>query len=512
MEIEFRNVSKSFGSVHANAGVTFSVARGTIHGLIGENGAGKSTAMKLLYGMYPYDSGEIRLRGKKVEWHSAMDAIRAGVGMVHQHFMLAEPNTALDNIIVGVESVSKHWKWLPRFAQPIDRKAARVRIEALMTQYGLHVDLDATVESLPVGVQQRLEILKLLYRDAEILILDEPTAVLTPQETEDLFKQLKRLKEEGKTILIITHKLKEVLAVTDQVTVMRAGKVTGNVKTSETDVHALAEMMVGRSVMLQVEKTPPTPGESVLKLKNFTCEALGLKNLSLDLRAGEILGIAGVEGNGQSELLDVLLHPNEAHWNAGEIEFLGQSTHSMNCYQLRSQGVGIISEDRHQQAVLLEENLEENYLLGFHRAAPFCKKGKLNRDILRKEVEEALEAFDVRPRDPSALMESLSGGNQQKLVIAREMRRPLKLLVAAQPTRGVDVGAIEAIHKRIVAASRSGTAVLLVSSELDEVMSLSDRILVMFEGEFAAEFSQSQVTERALGVAMGGGQVVEAGA
>ncbi len=514
--IELSEITKVFGALRANDGVSFRVEKGSIHGIVGENGAGKSTAMKILYGIYLPESGEIRVNGVARRWKTPKDAIRAGIGMVHQHFMLAGPHTVLDNIVVGAESLwgAKGWrKLIPAIVRPIDRKAARRRLDELAKQYGLPLDWDAPVESLPVGLQQRVEIMKLLYRGADIMILDEPTAVLTPQETLDLFVNLRKLRNEGKTILVITHKLKEVMSHTDRVTVFRAGRVTGEVKTSETSPQDLADRMVGRKVVLTVE----APGAAIrdvgappaLELERLRLERSGerprLNDVSLRVARGEVVGIAGVEGNGQSELIHAILHPREADQRtSGVVRILGRDVTHFTAGEIRSLRVGVVPEDRHHEGLLLGRSLTDNFLLGLQRDRRFENSGWIRGKELKRATVRALNQYDVRPRLPEALASGLSGGNQQKLIIAREFERQPELLIAAQPTRGVDVGAIEFIHKRILEARSQGAGVLLISSELDEILALSDRILVMYEGAVVGEFARGQCDEKELGLKMGG--------
>jgi ABC-type uncharacterized transport system ATPase subunit len=509
--IELQGLTKSFGEVQANAGINLKVERGTIHAIVGENGAGKSTAMKMLYGIYAPDEGEIHVDGVKRRWKSPRDAIAAGIGMVHQHFMLAQPETALENVLLEGTDSDSIWKWLPPFLRPIKRSASRKRLQELARKYHLEVDWDSPIEDLPVGVQQRIEILKQLYHDASILILDEPTAVLTPQETELLFVNLKALAREGKTILIITHKLKEVMNLADRVTVFRAGTVVGDREISATSPEDLASLMVGRKVNLNVTAPPDQkPGAPVLKLSSLS---LGkrLKNLDFSVRGGEIVGIAGVEGNGQSDLLKVLLHPTDFERDLeGDLSYFGSSALNWKASEIRARGVAMIPEDRHQEGLLLGRPLTENFLLGLQNRKPFARHpGIFGGWIDSKSVEErtshAIREYDVRPASPHALARGLSGGNQQKLIIAREFESKPGFLIAAQPTRGVDVGAIEFIHGKILEARNSGMAVLLVSSELDEVMALSDRILVMYEGKIVAEFTREQADEHRIGLFMGGG-------
>jgi simple sugar transport system ATP-binding protein len=500
--VELRELTKRFGDVAANDGINLRVAAGTIHGLIGENGAGKSTAMKMLYGMFAPDSGEILVGGAARKWKTPAEAIAAGIGMVHQHFMLAGPYTALDNILLGAE---------PTRGGMIDRASARRRLEALAAQYGLPVEWDLPVEQLPVGVQQRIEILKLLYRHAGILILDEPTAVLTPQETGRLFENLRRLRAEGKTILLVTHKLKEVMAITDRVTVFRGGKVTGEFVTAQTTPEQLAEAMVGRKVKLKVEVAPAREDRRVvlevkeLSLAGPKASRHRLDNVSFAVRRGEIVGIAGVEGNGQTELIQALLHPADAACRThGSVSIAGREVTRWEARRIRELGVGMIPEDRIAEGMLPERPVSENFLLGLQRSPAFGRFGFLNQPAVKRAATGSLEEYDVRPRDTGLAAGRLSGGNQQKLIIAREFARQPALLIAAQPTRGVDVGAIEFIHRRIVAARDGGAGVLLISSELDEVLALSDRILVMYEGRVVAEFPRGAATERELGMRMGG--------
>ncbi len=500
--VEFRDLTKRFGDVTANDGINLRVEPGTIHGLIGENGAGKSTAMKMLYGMFQPDRGEILVNGQPSASRSPADAIARGVGMVHQHFMLAGPYTALDNILLGAE---------PTRGLAIDRKAARERLNSLAAQYGLPVDWSRPVEELPVGVQQRIEILKLLYRHADILILDEPTAVLTPQETTQLFENLGRLRAEGKTILLVTHKLKEVMAITDRVTVFRAGKVTGERKTTDTSPQELADLMMGRKVALTVNVLPAHPRTdcaleiSGLNLAGAPASRHRLTDLSFAVKRGEIVGIAGVEGNGQSELLQAILHPRDPRCRtSGSVRILELDVTHWPARKIRDLGVAVIPEDRLHEGLLPERPVSENFLLGLQRSAAFGGGGFLKRGALMNHAARAIAEYDVRPANLDLPAGRLSGGNQQKLIVAREFQRRPQLLIAAQPTRGVDVGAIEFIHGRIVRARDGGAGVLLISSELDEILALADRILVLYEGRFAGEFLRGQVSERELGLKMGG--------
>ncbi len=500
--------------------IDLKVRRASIHAIVGENGAGKSTAMKILYGMLAPDAGEILLQGENVRWKSPLDAIRAGVGMVHQHFMLAPPYSVLENVILGAE---------PRFfCGWIDRARARKKLEGISARYGLRADWDARVSELGVGIRQRIEIIKLLYRDAQVLILDEPTAVLTPGETNELFEQLRKLRDEGKTILIITHKLKEVLALADEVTVFRQGRVVGHRRTAETDADDLATLMVGRKVSLraQAPASVGSAGETVLAVNRLSLlldQQRCLSEVDFEVRAGEIVGIAGVEGNGQSELLALIARPEEFRkkgWD-GTIRVLGSPTlerarhraFSASAAQVRALGVGVIPEDRHHEGLLLDRPIVESFLLGRQRESPWSRRGILFPRVLARKYREAAEEYDVRPRSSALEAKNFSGGNQQKVIIARELApreaKAPRLIIAAQPTRGVDVGAIEMIHARLLRARAEGAGVLLVSSELDEILALSDRVLVLYGGRIAASFDRAQgvIDESSVGVAMGGGSI-----
>jgi simple sugar transport system ATP-binding protein len=500
--VELRALTKRFGAVLANDHVNLRVERGTVHGLIGENGAGKSTAMNLLYGLYRPDAGEVLLHGRPCVWHSPSDAIAQGLGMVHQHVMLAGPLPVLDNILLGAE---------PRRWGLIDRPRARARLDSLARSYGLPVDWDVPVEQLPLGLQQRVEILKLLFRDANILILDEPTAVLTPQESAALFANLRLLRAEGKTILLVTHKLKEVMSFTDHVTVLRGGKVAGDLPTASANPQALADLMVGRKVTLglTVPSAQPRP-ERALETAGLCLAGLGggrprLADVSLMVRGGEIVGLAGVDGNGQSELLEALLHPRDPRCRtSGRVNILGQDVTAWDSQRIRNLGVALIPEDRLREGLLPERPLSENFLLGLQRQPTFNRGGFLRSRELAAAAQRAVAAYDVRPGELTLPVATLSGGNQQKLIVAREFERRPRLLLAAQPTRGVDVGALEFIHRRLVRARDEGAGVLLISSELDEILTLSDRILVLYEGRLTAEFRRGQASEAELGLKMGG--------
>ncbi len=518
LAVELRGVAKRFGACVANRDVRLAVRSGTIHALVGENGAGKSTCMKVLYGLYPPDEGQVVVRGEACVFRSPHDAIAKGLGMVHQHFMLAEPYTGLDNILLGAEPAKLGFGWLPQALRPIDRAGALAKLEGLAKAYRFPVDLLKPAGRLPVGVQQRLEILKLLYRDVDILILDEPTAVLTPGEVEEFFANLRRLKGEGKTIIIITHKLREVIAIADDVTVIRKGEVVGAMPVKDATEASLAALMVGRAVNLTVAPPPlPKLGGPGLKLVGVTLKARGapkplLEGLTFEVARGEIVGICGVEGNGQSELLELVGEPRPHFVGTlrrplvatGQIEVLGQDVRALRARQLRRLGVGLVPEDRHRQGLILSFDLALNFLLGMQRTAEFCRFGFLRFTALGRRLKAAMERFDVRPAVPAALAASLSGGNQQKLVIARELDLAPSLFVCAQPTRGVDVGSIEFIHQQILATRARGAAVLLVSSSLEEVLALSDRILVFYEGRIAKSFQRGEASEATLGRFMGG--------
>jgi ABC-type uncharacterized transport system ATPase subunit len=502
--LEFRGVSKRFGSFYANRNLSFSVEPGTIHGLIGENGAGKSTAMKALFGIYPVDEGTILVAGRPVRIKSPVQAMKLGIGMVHQHFMLAGPETVLDNIILGRE---------PGFLS-LDRGKARADLEKISDTHGFRFEKWLSpIEDLSVGEQQRVEILKLLYQRSEILILDEPTAVLTPQEVDELFQNLKRLKEEGKTILLISHKLKEVLAHTDSVTVLRRGECVGTRRTSGTTEDELAQMMVGRPVSFTYEGerkvfAKAEDSRAVLKVERLSIPDASepLHQVALELRPAEILGIAGVQGNGQTTLLRFLSNPSRFRTADGEYRFAGASRMGSNPLALRRAGMALVPEDRLAEGLLLQQDLTENYLLGQHQDPRFVERGLIDRSKVRKRVEAAIRDFDIRPPYPNIWASRLSGGNQQKLVIARALDSNPSVLLVAHPTRGVDVGAIERIHEAIMKERNAGKSVLLFSSELDELMDLSDRILVFFNGSVGAEFSRREFDPWTIGRVMGGGK------
>ena len=498
--IELRGISKAFGPVQANKDIAMSVARGTIHGIVGENGAGKSTLMSILYGFYKADLGEIFIKGKATAIPDSQAAIRAGIGMVHQHFKLVENFTVVENVILGAEDGA--------MLRPSIAKARRLLTE-LSEEYGLKVDPDAIIEDLSVGHQQRVEILKQLYRHADILILDEPTGVLTPSEADQLFRILERLRAEGKTIILITHKLREIMEITDTVSVMRRGEMTNTVKTADTSPAALAEMMVGRKVLLQVDKTQAQPGEVVLSVRDLRVTRGGvtrLKGVSFDIRRGEILGIAGVAGNGQTELLEVLGGMIAA--SGGSVSLFGQPLDitgtAANGQTRRARGIGHVPEDRQTEGLIMPFEAWENVAFGYHFDPKYNSGPLMDNAAIRADCADKMARYDVRPPNPRLPARNFSGGNQQKIVVAREMDRAPDLLLVGQPTRGVDIGAIEFIHKQIIALRDQGKAILLVSVELDEIMGLSDRIAVMFDGQIMGERLPQDTDQNALGLLMAG--------
>ncbi len=497
--IELKGINKSFGPVRANRDINLAVVPGTIHGIIGENGAGKSTLMSILYGFYQADSGEIFIKGEKLTISDSQAAIAAGIGMVHQHFMLVENFTVLENIILGAEGGNILNSALGN---------ARQSLIKLEEDYELAVDPDAVIEELPVGIQQRVEILKALYRGAEILILDEPTGVLTPSEADHLFRILQQLKDQGKTIVLITHKLREIMAITDNVSVMRQGTMVATRKTSETSVEDLAELMVGRRVLMQVDKGEAKPADVKLSVENLTVRdgrgVTMVDDVSLEVRAGEIVGIAGVAGNGQSELLEAIAGITRAE--SGVVLLDGKPikvTGGADPALLRHEGMVHVPEDRHHMGLVLPFEENENSILGYHDQEQYLSGMFLSIDAIRADAEAKIEQYDIRPPNPRLKTSNFSGGNQQKIVLAREMEQDPVVLLIGQPTRGVDVGAIEFIHKRIIEMRDAGKAVLLVSVELDEIRSLSDRVLVMFAGKIVGERSP-EATEGELGLLMAG--------
>ncbi len=509
--VRMRGITKRFPLVLANDDVDFDLEWGEVHALIGENGAGKSTLMKILYGLQPADAGTIEVDGKQVVIHSARDAIALGIGMVHQHFMLVEPLTVTDNLILGSE---------PRRGPMIDYGTARKRTRDLIEEFGFDIEPDTRIEDLPVGFQQQVEILKALYREARILIMDEPTAVLTPQETRGLFRFLREFADKGNAAVFISHKLDEVMEVCGRMSVMRDGKMVGTVERKDTDQRRLANMMVGRDVLLRVEKTPATPADVGLAVRELTLKhpvkpKLVLDHVSFDVRQGEILGIAGIEGNGQSELVECITGLEQADTGQillrsnGELRDVTQESGRRR----REVGISHVPEDRNGRGLVLPFTAAMNAILGDHHRPPFAgSMGLLDDHAIETHAETIIRDYDVRPTSTTIAAANYSGGNAQKLIVAREMERKPSALVLAQPTRGVDIGAIEFIHRQIVRARDEGLPVLLVSADLNEIMSLSDRILVMYEGRIMGELSQAEATPERLGLMMAGSTAGEAAA
>ena len=501
--IEMLHITKRFPGIVANDDITLQLRRGEIHALLGENGAGKSTLMSVLFGLYQPEAGVIRKNGQEVKIHDPNDATALGIGMVHQHFKLIDVFTVLDNIILGAETTKLGF---------LQKREARKKVEALSERYGMKVDLDAKVEDITVGMQQRVEILKMLYRDNEILIFDEPTAVLTPQEIDELMATMKEFAREGKSILFISHKLNEIMAVADRVTVLRKGKYVGTVETKDTDKQSLSNMMVGRPVQLEVVKAPAKPGEEVLRVEGLTVPSRvgkrdAVSGVSFNVRAGEIVCLAGIDGNGQTELISGLTGLEKA--SGGKITLCGRDI-SHASIRRRGEDMSHIPEDRHKHGLILDFTLEQNMVLQRFREPRFQRLGFIRDDQVRFYAEQLIEQYDVRSgQGPVTTARSMSGGNQQKAIIAREVDRDKPLIVAVQPTRGLDVGAIEYIHGQLVAERDRGKAVLLVSLELDEVMSLSDRILVLYEGEIVGELDPKATTVQELGLYMAGAKRME---
>ena len=501
--IEMLHITKEFPGIKANDDITLQLKKGEIHALLGENGAGKSTLMSVLFGLYQPEAGEIRKNGVKVEINDPNDATALKIGMVHQHFKLVEVFTVLDNIILGAETTKLGF---------IQKKEARAKVQALSEKYGLHVDLDAKVEDITVGMQQRVEILKMLYRDNEILIFDEPTAVLTPQEIDELMATMREFAKEGKSILFISHKLNEIMEVSDRVTVLRKGKYVGTVNTSETNKQELSNMMVGRPVQLEVVKDEAKPTDEVLRVEHFCVPSRvhkrnAVDDVSFSVRKGEIVCIAGIDGNGQSELIYGLTGLDRS--SGGRVTLCGEDiTHASIAH--RGKNMSHIPEDRHKYGLVLDFTLEQNMVLQRFQEPQFEKAGFINNAAVREYADALIDKFDVRSGQGAVTVaRSMSGGNQQKAIIAREIDRDKPLIVAVQPTRGLDVGAIEYIHSQLVSERDKGKAVLLVSLELDEVMSLSDRILVMYEGKIVGEFDPKKITVQELGLYMAGAKRAE---
>ncbi|WP_394833740.1 ABC transporter ATP-binding protein [Pendulispora rubella] len=503
--LEVRGITKKYPGVVANDGIDLDLREGEIHCLLGENGAGKSTLMNIIYGLSSPDSGEIRLKGKAINLRSPKDAIGLGIGMVHQHFMLIPVFTVTENIMLGAEEVR---------GVTLDRRKVAARVRELSKEYGLDVDPDARVEDLPVGAQQRVEIIKALYRNCQVLILDEPTAVLTPQEVDELLVVLKGLIKKGVSVLFITHKLREVLEVADRITVMRGGRVVASAKPEESDEHSLAALMVGRDVTLTVEKTEAKPKDDVLVVKDLSVEGRHagmdeVRSVSFSVRAGEILGIAGVQGNGQTELIEAITGLRRP--GRGSVSLLGKDITGATSRALIEQGISHVPEDRHRHGLVLSYSIADNMVLCTYDKAPFATRGVMQEDPIAENARKAVKDFDVRTPGITTAASALSGGNQQKVIIARELGRPLKLLVVNQPTRGVDVGSIERIHKELVAVRDRGAAVLLVSAELDEILALSDRIAVMYRGQIVSTIAAGQVTRAQLGAWMAGSRAQSEG-
>ncbi|MCR4588257.1 MAG: ABC transporter ATP-binding protein [Lachnospiraceae bacterium] len=497
--IEMLHITKEFPGIKANDDITLQLRRGEIHALLGENGAGKSTLMSVLFGLYQAEQGVIKKDGKEVQVKDPNDANRLKIGMVHQHFKLVECFTVLDNIILGVEDTKNGF---------LQYDAARKKVMELSERYGLRVDPDAYVSDISVGMQQRVEILKMLYRDNEILIFDEPTAVLTPQEINELMEIMRGFKKEGKSILFITHKLAEIMAVADRCTVLRKGKCMGTVDIAGTTKEELSKLMVGRDVQFEIEKKPCKPGDSILSVRDLVVASKvhnnnAVKGVSFDVKAGEILCVAGIEGNGQTELVYGITGLEKI--TSGTVTLKGQDITTAPIRQRSKAGMSHIPEDRHKHGLVLDYSLEENLVLQRYWEPDFEKRGVIRKDAVRKYAEGLIDRFDIRSgQGPVTVARSMSGGNQQKAIIAREIDKQPELLVAVQPTRGLDVGAIEYIHKQLIAERDAGKAVLLISLELDEVMDLSDRILVMYEGEIVGEFNPKETDVQELGLYMAG--------
>ncbi len=491
------NVTKQFPGVLANDDVSICLRPGRILALLGENGAGKSTLVNVLFGMYRPDSGQVVIKDETVDLHGPDDAISRGIGMVHQHFQLVPPMRVVENIVLGDEPTKRGL---------VDLDEARDRVVELSERYGLEIDPDALVEDLPVGMQQRVEILKALYRNADVLIMDEPTGVLTPQEADHLLGVLRELTETGLGIIFITHKLREVLAIADDIVVLRNGQVVGETTPSQTSESALAEMMVGRSVVLQVEKSIANPGDVVLKVNELEVNddrgQIALDGLNFEVRAGEILGVAGVEGNGQRELVEAITGLRNP--SVGLMEIDGEELTGDSPRQITKKGVAHIPEDREKHGVVAVYSVAENSVLNRYHRKPFSIRGILRRDVIRRHAQDVVDEFDVRTPSVSVPASSLSGGNKQKLIVGREFSDDIKLLVAAQPTRGIDIGAIEFIHRRILQQRDKGTAVLLVSAELDEILGLSDRIAVLYDGKIVDVIDAQDADRERIGLLMAG--------
>ncbi|MYL33205.1 ATP-binding cassette domain-containing protein [Pontibacillus yanchengensis] len=497
--IEMLNIRKEFPGIVANDNITLQVKPGEIHALLGENGAGKSTLMNVLFGLYQPEKGEIKVKGEPVNITDPNVANQLGIGMVHQHFMLVDTFTVTENIILGME---------PKKGSKVDLKKAEREVQSISERYGLRVDPTAKIQDISVGMQQRVEILKTLYRGADILIFDEPTAVLTPQEIHELIQIMRTLINEGKSIILITHKLKEIMEVCDRCTVIRKGEGIGTVNVSETTTNELASLMVGREVNFTTEKEAAHPKEDILHIRNLKVKDVRgvemVKNLDLDVKAGEIVGIAGVDGNGQSELIEAIAGLRKSE--AGSISLKGNDITNLSPRNVTESGVSHIPQDRHKFGLVLDFPIGENMVLQTYYKEPYSKNGILNYKEIYKKAKSLIDEYDVRTPSEYTLARALSGGNQQKAIIGREMDRVPDLLIAAQPTRGLDVGAIEFIHKKLIEARDQGKAVLLLSFELDEIMNVSDRIAVMFDGHIVSNVKPEETTEQELGLLMAGSQ------
>jgi simple sugar transport system ATP-binding protein len=496
--VEMKSISKNFGEVRANDAVDLRIKAGQIHAIVGENGAGKTTIMEILYGFYQADSGEIIIFGKSVRIENSHKAIDLGIGMVHQHFMLIPPLTVTENIILGMEPIQR--------GGILKMQEAVEKIEEISKEYGLQIDPLVVVETLPVGIQQRVEILKALYRGAEILILDEPTSVLTPLEVRSFFQILGRLVEQGKTIIIITHKLNEVLEISSEVTVMRGGKKVGQLATKDATLESLATMMVGRDVLLKVDKHPANPGEALLRVENASIQVEGqakLKNVSFEVRAGEVLGIAGVEGNGQTEIVEILTGLRSL--DSGKVLYRELAITNASARRIKEHKIGHIPADRKARGYVPNYSNAQNLILGFHYRSPCCRQnGFFDFVAIENNARRLIEEYNIQPPLTELPTNKLSGGNQQKLIVAREFSQHPELLIVSQLTRGVDIGAIEFIHQKILDLREQGKAVLLISAELEEIRSLSDRAVVFYEGEITGEIDLEHFDEKAIGLMMTG--------
>jgi len=495
--VELKQITKRFPGIIANDSISLTLEKGEIHALLGENGAGKSTLMNIVFGLYQPDEGSIEIDGKPVVIDNPNRAIELGIGMVHQHFKLVEPFTVTENIVLGME---------PKKGLKIDYKSAAEQVRKLSEQYGLQVDPNAKIHDISVGMQQRVEIMKTLYRGADILIFDEPTAVLTPQEIIELMAIMKRLVAEGKSIILITHKLKEIMQISDRVTIIRRGKVIDTVQTADTNPNDLAEKMVGRGVTFKVDKQPPQVKEAVLKLHEVSSKSKDgisvLNGLSFEVKAGEILGIAGVDGNGQSELIQAITGLRKI--DSGSITMTGKEIANLPPRKIIEMNVSHIPEDRHKHGLVLDFTVSENMVLETYYRSPYTQNGFLHKEVIDQHAEDLVKQFDVRTPSIDNKARSLSGGNQQKAIIAREIDKNPTLLIAAQPTRGLDVGAIEFVQKQLIAQRDQGKAVLLISFELDEIMNVSDRIAVIYEGQIVGEVFPQDTNDQELGLMMAG--------